>query len=128
RVRPQITDYDVQRAETDILQIPAKIVAEQMPEGGTDKLRLGFDDAHLTVRAHKRLSELAGDRTELVPAGGFVEHLRALKEPDEIARMRRAAAIAADLYEWLASEFRLAGHTEREVAFALAARSEVVVV
>jgi len=124
RVRPQITDYDVRRAETDILEIPAKLVGEQAPEGTTQKLRLGFDDAHLTVRAHKRLGELVGDRAELVPAGGFVEHLRAVKEPDEVARMRRAAAIAADLYEWVATDFGLAGHTEREVALALEIRSK----
>jgi Xaa-Pro aminopeptidase len=124
RVRPQITDYDVRRAETEILEIPAKVAAEQTAEATTDKLRIGFDDAHLTVRAHKRLGELVGDRAELVPAGGFVEHLRAVKEPDEIERMRRAAAIAADLYEWLASDFGLAGHTEREVALALETRSK----
>ena len=124
RVRPRLTEYDVQRAETDILQIPAKIAAEQAPQGTTDKLRLGFDEAHLTVRAHKQLGELVGDRAELVPAGGFVEHLRVVKDPDEVARMRRAAAIAADLYEWVASDFGLAGRTEREVALALEIRAK----
>jgi Xaa-Pro aminopeptidase len=124
RVRPHLTEYDVRRAETEILEIPAAVVAEQRPEGTTDKLRLGFDDTHLTVRAHKRLAELVGDAAELVPAGGLVERLRAVKEPDEIARMRRAAAIASELYEWVASEFGLAGRTEREVALALEARSK----
>ena len=35
--------------------------------------RVGFDDAHLSVRQHRRLSELAPEGVELVPAGGLVE-------------------------------------------------------
>ena len=125
RVRPQLTDYHVRRAETEILEIPAQIAREQAegaPAGG--KLRLGFDDAHLTVRAHKRLVELIGDAAELVPAGGLVEQLRVVKEPEEVERMRRAARAAAELYEWLASDYGLVGRTEREVAVAVEARSK----
>jgi Xaa-Pro aminopeptidase len=122
RARPQLTEYDVRRAQAEILEIPAKVVEERRAEG--QKLRLGFDDAHLTVRAHKRLAELVGDAAELVPAGGLVEHLRAVKDPDEVAVMRRAAAIAAELYEWLVSDYELAGHTERQVALALEIRAK----
>lgn len=123
-VRPQLTEYDVRRAQAEILEIPAKVVEERRAEG--PKLRLGFDDAHVTVRAHKRLAELVGDAAELVPAGGFVEHLRAVKDSDEVALMRRAAAIAAELYEWLTSDYGLAGHTEREVALALDLRAKEI--
>jgi Xaa-Pro aminopeptidase len=122
RVRPELTQYDVRQAQAEILEIPAKVVEERRAEGR--KLRLGFDDAHLTVRAHKRLAELVDDAAELVPAGGLVERLRAVKESDEVALMRRAAAIAADLYEWLVSDYRLAGHTEREVALSLEVRAK----
>ncbi len=116
RVRLQITEYDLRRAKNDILEIPAKVVEERAE---SEKLRLGFDDAHLTVRSHERLAELVGDAAELAPAGGFVEHVRAVKDADEIERMRRAAAIADDLYEWLVSDHGLAGRTERDVALAL---------
>jgi len=126
RVRPQLTEYEVRRAKADILEIPAKVVEEHRPEGerATEKLRLGFDDAHLTVRAHNRLAELVAEAAELVPAGGCVEHLRAVKDPDEVTLMRRSAAIAAELYEWLASDYGLAGRTEREVALALEIRAK----
>src|SRR3954464_18216 len=35
--------------------------------------RAGFDDAHLSVRAHDRLKERLGEGVELVPAAGLVE-------------------------------------------------------
>jgi Xaa-Pro aminopeptidase len=122
RVRPQLAEYDVRRAQAEILEIPAKVVEQRRAEGR--QLRLGFDDAHLTVRSHRRLAELVGDAAELVPAGGFVEHLRAVKDSDEVDLMRRAAAIAAELYEWLASDHGLAGHTERQVALSLEIRAK----
>jgi Xaa-Pro aminopeptidase len=126
RVRPELTEYEVRRAQADILEIPAQVVDGHRPKGESarEKLVVGFDDAHLTVRAHKRLAELLGDAAELVPAAGLVEHLRAVKGPDEVTLMRRAAAIAAELYEWLSSDYGLAGRTEREVALALEIRAK----
>jgi Xaa-Pro aminopeptidase len=124
RVRPQLTDYDVRRAKSEILEIPAAVVEEQRRKD--DKLRVGFDDAHLTVRSHRRFTELLGDAAELVPAGGLVERLRAVKDADEVAAMRRAAAFAADLYEWLASDYGFIGHTERDVALALEVRAREI--
>ena len=51
----------------------------------------------MTVRAaHARLRELLPERVELVPAGGLVEELRAVKEPGELARIRAAAELADD--------------------------------
>ena len=124
RVRPQLPEYDVRRAQADILEIPASVLEERGDADG--RLRVGFDDGHLTVRAHRRLTELLGEGAELVPAGGLVERLRAVKVPDEVERMRRAARFAADLYQWLVSEYRLVGRTEREVALALEARAKEI--
>jgi Xaa-Pro aminopeptidase len=117
RVRAELSEYELRRAPTDILEVPAKLVEER--SAGVRPLRVGFDDADLTVRSYERLRKLVGDATELAPAGGLVERLRAVKDPDEVALMRRAAAVAAELYEWLVTEHGLAGHTEREVALAL---------
>jgi Xaa-Pro aminopeptidase len=80
--------------------------------------RVGFEDGHVTVRRHKALGELLGERAELVPAGDLVEGLRAVKEPEEIERIRRAAALADAIYERLCSR-GLVGRTEREVALDL---------
>lgn len=79
------------------------------------KGRLGFDDAHLSVRQHRRLSELVD---ELVPCGGVIEQVRAVKEPGEILRISAAAALVDEIYGWLL-EVGIVRRTERAVAVAL---------
>ena len=91
---------------------------ETLPAG---ELRLGFDDASMSVRQHAHLRELLKDRNgevELVPSGGLVERLRRVKEPAEIEAIAAATALAdAALSKVLADG--LVGRTEREVAIAL---------
>jgi Xaa-Pro aminopeptidase len=77
--------------------------------------RAGFDDEHLSVASHRKLAEKAPDGVELVPAGGLVERLRAVKDESEVASMRAAAELSTAAYESL-HERGLAGRTEREVA------------
>ena len=97
--------------EREIHQDLLEQVAE--PLGGP--LRLGFDDAGMTVRDHARLDELAPEGVELVAAGGLIEDLRAVKDAGELERIRAAAALAdTALAEVLGRG--LVGRTEREVA------------
>jgi Xaa-Pro aminopeptidase len=56
---------------------------------------------------------------------GLVERLRATKEPDEVAAMRRAAAIADEALYWLLGN-GLIGRTERELALELEQRMRVL--
>jgi Xaa-Pro aminopeptidase len=81
-------------------------------------LRLGFEDQHVSVRRHARLRELLPERVELVPAGGVIEELRAVKDTGEVERIRAAAALADEAYA-LVREQGLVGRTEREVALAI---------
>jgi Xaa-Pro aminopeptidase len=90
-------------------------IEESLPDG---ELRLGFEDAHVSVRQHARMRELLPDRVELVAAGGLVEKLRAVKERDEIARIRAAAELADASFARVIAE-GLVGRTEREVALSL---------
>jgi Xaa-Pro aminopeptidase len=83
--------------------------------------RLGFDEGHLTVKAHRRLGELLGTRWELVPFTGAVERLRAVKEAGEIVRIRAAAHLADEALR-ATLEAGLAGRTERDVAIDLELR------
>jgi Xaa-Pro aminopeptidase len=103
--------YDRRQGQQELLEA----IPEAIPGG---ELRLGFDDAHVTVRQHAKLRKLLPERVELVGAGGLVERLRAVKEPGEIERIQVATAAAdAALQQILADG--LAGRTEREVATAL---------
>jgi Xaa-Pro aminopeptidase len=105
QVEREVEGFDRIQGQQDLLGD----VAERL------KGRVGFDDQHMTVRAHGRLGELVGEGVELVPAGGVVEELRAVKSPDEIARIRAAAALADGILEYV-RERGLVGRTEREVA------------
>jgi Xaa-Pro aminopeptidase len=99
------------RAALDLLES----VRDLVPEG---EVSLGFDDVHMSVRQHARLRELMPDRVELVPAGSLVERIRAVKEPEEIQRIRTAAQLADAAFERIIRD-GLIGRTEREVAVAL---------
>jgi Xaa-Pro aminopeptidase len=55
---------------------------------------------------------------ELVPAGGLVEDLRAVKDQGELAAIRAATELADGAYEELRGA-GLAGRTEREVALSI---------
>ena len=116
RMKTGLRDYEVRRAKEDLLGAVGEALGERTASGA---LRLGFDDSHLTVRAHRKLQEIVSGKAELVPAGGLVEELRAVKDGEELEAIRRATALADDAYHWLVSKHGLAGHTERAVALAL---------
>ena len=118
----QVPDYELRVGKDDMLEAVAAAVRELGADRAGEHVglpRLGFDDATITVRAHRRLGELLEGAAELVPAPGLVEELRAVKDAEEIDAIRRATALADTTYEWLAAEHGLAGHTERDAAFAL---------
>jgi Xaa-Pro aminopeptidase len=85
---------------------------------GSGELRVAFDDAHMSVKDHGRLAGMVRAGIELVPAGGAIEALRAIKDADELEAIRAAARLADDaLTEVLGRG--LVGRTEREVALDL---------
>ena len=106
----QVRGFDRERGKQDLLEDAAARLSG----------RVGFEDHHLTVRRHERLQGLVGEGVELVAAGKLVEQLRAVKEPDEIERIRVAAALADEIFSGIAGR-GLVGRTEREVALELEA-------
>ena len=60
--------------------------------------------------------QLRGGGVETVAQSGLVERLRAIKDPEEIAAMREAAAISDRVFGALAEE-QFTGRTERELAW-----------
>jgi len=99
------------RAALDLLDS----LSETLPDG---TLRLGFEEAHMSVRQHRRLRELLPERVELIGTAGIVEGLRAVKEPEEIERIRAATVLADAAFERLIRD-GLVGRTERELVMAL---------
>jgi Xaa-Pro aminopeptidase len=83
--------------------------------------RLGFDEASLTVRGHRRLGELLPQGWELVPCTGAVERLRAVKEAGEVACIRAASELADEALRGIL-EGGLVARTEREIAIELELR------
>ncbi|MFZ1153505.1 MAG: Xaa-Pro peptidase family protein [Solirubrobacteraceae bacterium] len=111
-------EYSREIAPADLLEAAARALG---PGGVKGKRLLGFDDASLTVKQHARLRELLAPGWELTPCAGTVERLREVKDEQEVARIRAAAALADQaLTEVL--ESGLVGRTEREVAIELELR------
>jgi Xaa-Pro aminopeptidase len=77
--------------------------------------RIGFEADAVTYAAYQTL-EAGG--LELVPRRGVVEELRALKDDDELATIRRAAEITSEAFGRLAQE-PFVGKTEKELAWQL---------
>jgi Xaa-Pro aminopeptidase len=90
-------------------------VPAALPAG---ELRLGFDDAEISVQRYNRLRGLLPGRVELVAAGGLVEQLRQVKDADEVERIR-AATVAADTAFMRLLDQGLIGRSERQLARAL---------
>jgi Xaa-Pro aminopeptidase len=127
QTRVFITDFRyLQQAREEVLPEFDRLVAEapqqlsELIEGAlpAGELRLGFEAEHTSVLAHERLRDLLPDRIELVPTVGLVERMRAVKEPDEIARIKAATALADEAFERVVGA-GLAGRTEREIALAI---------
>ncbi len=61
---------------------------------GRGRSKVGFPASHLTVAQLQAMKKAAGARVRWTPAGGYVECLRGHKDAQELAVMRRAAAVA----------------------------------
>ncbi len=103
--------FERQQAPQDLLDA----VADVLPDG---PVRLGFEEAHVSVRTHNRLRGLLDERVSLVGTEGLVERLRAVKDADEVAAIRAACRLADAALEQVLAD-GLVGRTERDVALAL---------
>jgi Xaa-Pro aminopeptidase len=103
--------YEQIKADQDL----AVEIAELVPTG---RPRIGFEEEHVSVGRHRKLTELLGDPAELVGVTGLVEQLRRVKDAEEIERIAAAAGIAdAALLDVL--DCGLIGRTERELMLKL---------
>jgi Xaa-Pro aminopeptidase len=106
----------------EILRITGKI-SDWLPglviEAGIKKL--GFESGDVSYAFFRQIADAVKDNKislELVPINGMVEGLRAVKEPEEIERISRAAAITDAAFEYV-EEHISPGMTENQVAWEL---------
>jgi len=105
QAQEQVRGFELVEGERELLSDLAKQLSG----------RAGFDDAHVSVRAHRKLLEAVGEGVELMEAAGLVERLRQVKGEDERRAIAAAAELADAVYALL-REYGVVGRTEREVA------------
>jgi len=107
----QAPDFTLVKIEDKFPPRLAELIAE------IGARRVGFESTHVTVDQYERWSKVTKD-FELVPTKGVVEQLRAIKDEQELAAIRRAVELSdaafAHITHWLRP-----GVTERAVAWEL---------
>ncbi|HEY2717608.1 MAG TPA: Xaa-Pro peptidase family protein [Solirubrobacterales bacterium] len=83
--------------------------------------KTGFEDDQMSVRMLEKLTAKLEEGTELLAAGGEVERLRRVKDPDELKAIAEASKLAEEAWRW-AIERGFKGRTERDVALATEAK------
>ena len=105
--REAFDDFERKIAERELLPAAVELL----------RGRVGYDDAHTSVRSLRQLEKLVGEGVELAPAGGLVERLRRHKDEDELDAIGAAARLTDQVYEWV-FEGGVVGRTEREIMLA----------
>jgi Xaa-Pro aminopeptidase len=116
-----LTDFRyVEQAEEQVPDLERVTVGRNMSADLAARVagRAGFDDAHVTVKAHAKLAGELGEGVELVAASGLVEDLREVKDPGELELVGEAARLATAALETVLDR-GIVGRTEREVALEL---------
>jgi Xaa-Pro aminopeptidase len=120
-----ITDfrYATQAAEQVAPEFERTIVKDSLLDGAAAALaarggRLGFNEKSLAVADHARLREMLAEEWQLVGAADVLEGMRAVKDEEEIARIRAACELADEALRAVL-EAPLAGRSERDVALEL---------
>jgi Xaa-Pro aminopeptidase len=113
QARNQAPDYEIFTITNDITHWFPKLAAELKIK------RLGFEAGHISFALHRQFCDILNkgkSRLKLIPVEGMVESLRAIKGPEEIELITKAAGIADAAMEYIADKIQ-AGMTEKEVAW-----------
>lgn len=119
-----LTDFRyTERAEAEVSEWETVTISADWLGGIAERLagEVGFEDDHVSVRMAEKLKGKLGEGTELVAAGGEVEKLRRVKDPDELQAIREASKLAEEAWRW-AVERGFKGRSERDVALATEAK------
>lgn len=89
---------------------------------GCSTIKLGIEDS-MTLSEYHQITQLCADQTagpvlDFCETSGLIKTLRAIKDDEEIARMRQAQAITDEAFQYICGFIR-PGLTEREVKLEL---------
>ncbi len=76
--------------------------------------KVGFESANLSVAEYTKIR----NRVKIIPTKNLIEGLRAIKEIDEIEKIKKACSIGDEAFEFILTKIRL-GVSEKEIAFDL---------
>ncbi len=113
QAKGQAPDYEIFKITNDMADWFPELVAD------LELRRLGFEAGHITFAVYRQLTELLDEeqsRLRLVPINGLVESLRAIKEPEEIELITKAAEISDGASDYIHDKIHT-GMTEKEVAW-----------
>jgi len=110
QVRAEAPEVKLVRCDNGVLDGFAQVL------GGKGYRRVAFEADHVSVKTHKQFAEKV-QGCEWVPASGWVEELRCVKDASEIAAIERAVRLADRAFAYIVD--RLKGRTEREIALDL---------
>lgn len=113
QAKSQASDYKLLTISGDMGQWFPRLIGELGIK------RLGFESEHIAFAQHQRLCDILNkgkSGLKLIPVDGVVESLRALKEPEEIELITKAAEIADAAMNYIRGKLRV-GMTELEAAW-----------
>jgi len=111
QAKTQAPDYEIFPITNDLADWFPRLIAE------LDLKRLGFEAGHVTFAMHRKLTDiLKPSHLKLVPVDGLVESLRAIKEPEEIEFITKAAEITDNAFAYIEGIIHV-GMSEQDVAW-----------
>jgi Xaa-Pro aminopeptidase len=113
QAKSQAYDYEIFSVTNDMSDWFPQLVAELKIK------RLGFEAGHISFALHRQLCDILNkgkSPLKLIPVEGMVESIRAIKEPEEIEFITKAAEIADAAMEYITDRIQ-PGMTEKEVAW-----------
>lgn len=113
QVKRQAPDYKIFQITNNMVDWFPELIAElNLP-------KLGFEARHITFALYRQLSDIIDKRQsplKLIPLDGLVESLRAVKEPEEIELISKAAEISDNAFQYIENLIHT-GMSEKEVAW-----------
>ncbi len=115
QVKRQSPDFTLFRVDGRMSEWFPKLVS------GLGIRRLGFESGAITFAQHQQISEIITTQKlqmELIPLTGVVENLRAVKEPEEITLISKAAEIGDRAFDYVIDRLKV-GTSEKKIAWEL---------